>query len=511
MTIEQRAMKGLHLCLPALFLIATSARCGVAEEARKFCDPEELLSLARAHFSAADRDGDGKLTMDELLSSYPAAEHADRKRQFAEFDSAGDGKLSRGEFAKLFMPNDDRGEVPDPIVEIEEEALSKMRAVFDAADREGAGVLVRGDWPEKQIARQIPALAVIQFDQWDKNRDGKVDDAEVRWLLDVSYGLRRPDGRPLRTANGPVLSWNYVRLLDTDHDGGLSREEFVPKYMLGEAKNAELFSKLDTNHDGRLDDDEMASAFWRDTLGEFFSLDADGDGRLRTEDLLKFGYAEGICQRTVRACDDDGDGTLSFIEFRATTFENPTSDWYATRRDADDDGRLSWKEFNIEEPPALTAQCRYIFDRFDLDKDGYLSYAEWDFEVNLAKVPPEESFRIKDLDGDGKLTFSEVFAEKKPADGDPRALDRFEMRLAAAESRFLSDDRDGNGYLDLDEHTRSLQSAVEAARRHSNRRTMLEGNYYVRKGVLVVNEIAFLAIVWWVVRRTKPRRVNGRK
>jgi Ca2+-binding EF-hand superfamily protein len=312
-----------------------------------------------------------------------------------------------------------------------------------------------------------------------------------------------------------VLSWNYVRLLDSDRDGGLSRDEFVPKYSLGEAKNAERFSELDADQDGRLDDDEMAPAFWRDTLGEFFSLDADGDGRLTTEDLLKFGYAEEICRRTVRACDDDGDGKLSFIEFRATTFENPTSDWYVPRRDADDDGRLSFKEFYIEEPPLLTSQCRYIFGRFDLDKDGYLTYAEWDFEVDLAKVPPEESFRIKDLDGDGKLTFSEVFAEKKPADGDPRAMDRFEMRLAAAENRFLSDDQDGNGYLDLDELTRSQQSAMEAAQRHSkaNRKMMLEGNYYVRKGVLVVNEIAFLAVVWWVVRRTKPKKaeVDGRQ
>ncbi|MGH7138355.1 MAG: EF-hand domain-containing protein, partial [Pirellulales bacterium] len=184
----------------------------------------------------------------------------------------------------------------------------------------------------------------------------------------------------------------------------------------------------------------------------------------------------------------------------------PSSDWYASRRDADNDGRLSWKEFNIEEPPMLTAQCRYIFRRFDLDKDGYLSYAEWDFEVDLEKVPPEAWFAAKDLDGDGKLTFSEVFAEKKPADGDPRAMDRFEMRVAAAENRFLSDDQDGNGYLDLDELTRSRQSASEAARRHSkalsNRKTMLEGNYWVRKSVLVVNEIVFLAIVWMVVRRT---------
>ena len=152
--------------------------------------------------------------------------------------------------------------------------------------------------------------------------------------------------------------------------------------MLGEAKNAERFSQLDADQDGRLDDDEMAPAFWRDTLGEFFGLDADRDGRLTTEDLLKFGYAERIARRTVRACDEDGDGKLSFIEFRATTFENPTSDWYVPRRDADNDCRLSWKEFYIEEPPALTAQCRYIFGRFDLNKNGFLTADEWEFQVN---------------------------------------------------------------------------------------------------------------------------------
>lgn len=526
MNVAKRAVR--HACVGVLFYIAlfygalfcaaivsVTSPCTAAEQtpsdaedARRVCDPEQLLSLARAHFSAADRDGDGMLSTDELLSSYSATEHADRKRQFAEFDNDGDGKLSRGEFGKLFLPTDDRGDVRDPIVEIEEEALSKMRALFSAADRDGLGALARGDWPEKQIAREIPSVADVPFDQWDQNRDGKVDDAEVRWLLDVTYGLRRPDGRPLRTLNARVLSWNYVRMLDTDRDGVLSRDEFVPKFFLGEAKSAERFTELDADKDGRLDDDEMAPAFWRDTVWEFFSLDADLDGRLTTEDFFKFGYAEGICRRTVRACDDDGDGKLSFNEFRATTFENPTSDWYASRRDADNDGRLSWKEFYIEESPLLAAQCRYIFGRFDLDKDGYLSYAEWDFEVDLAKVPPEESFRIKDLDGDGKLTFQEVFAEKKPADGDPQAMERFEMRLAAAENRFQSDDRDSNGHLDLEEFNRSQQSAIEAARRQSkalsNRQTMLQGNYWVRKSVLVVNEIAFLAVVWAVMRRSRP-------
>ncbi|MGH7139350.1 MAG: hypothetical protein ACREHD_26695, partial [Pirellulales bacterium] len=277
-------------------------------------------------------------------------------------------------------PVDERGDVPDPIVEIEKAALAKWQAIFAAADGNRDAALSRSEWPEERIEAEMPALNGVSFELWDRDGSGTVTVEEGAGLLEVAYGLRRPDGRLLRTAKGLVLSWNYIRLLDRDGDGGLSRDEFVPKYLLGEAKNAARFSELDADQNGRLDDDEMAPAFWRDTLGEFLGLDADRDGRLTTEDILKFGYAEGIGRRTVRACDDDGDGKLSFIEFRATPFENPSSDWYAPRRDADNDGRLSWKEFYTEKPPLLIGQNRFIFDRFDRNHDGFLSVLEFTIE-----------------------------------------------------------------------------------------------------------------------------------
>ncbi|HET6880605.1 MAG TPA: EF-hand domain-containing protein [Pirellulales bacterium] len=461
-----------------------------------------------------DADRDGFVSRDECLATAPEAERIERMRRFLVFDFDGDGKLSGDEYRAMMAPPDERGAVPDPMFEAEQAALEKWEALFSSADQSGAGGLTRRHWPARQIAGELPVLADIGFDLWDRDGNGEVDRQEGRWLLEVAYGLSQLDGRPIRTRSGRVFSWYYFRGLDRNADGALSREEFVSGHHQGKEKNSALFVELDADRDGRLTAEETFSLLWQDMVGWFLGFDRDRDGYLTHDEFLNMGWATSLARRSVRAFDDDGDGKISFREFRGTTFANESSDWMRLRRDADNDGRLSWQEFYLEKPPLLIAQSRWFFDRFDLDHDGFLSYAELEFEVDVAKSPPEIVFQSKDLDGDGKLVLAEMFTETKPTEGNTELLDRYEMRLAAAENRFLSDDQDGNGYLDIDELVQSQQSAMEAASRHSkvlsNRKTMLEGNYWVRKGVLVVNEIAFLAIVWMVVRRAgKSKRGLG--
>lgn len=79
-----------------------------------------------------------------------------------------------------------------------------------------------------------------RFDQLDRNHDGYLDEADLPPLAHTNRVLAQKFRAMLRVA-------------DADHDGRISREEFV-------AAGARLFERLDANHDGYVDRDEIRLA-----------------------------------------------------------------------------------------------------------------------------------------------------------------------------------------------------------------------------------------------------------
>src|SRR5487761_1591418 len=227
MKIDQRAPIGTRLRL-ATFILAVLGWARIAWPD----DLTELLRRVAAEFAKADRDGDAQVTADELRASYHGADRNERIRRFTEFDGNADDKLGRSEFFRLLSSAEERGDIFDPIAELEQTALAKFQAEFAAAGGDGAHPLSRGEWPGKQISQEMPAVATANFEQWDKNRDGQVEADEGRWLLEVAYGLTQPDGRPIRTPTGRVLSWYYFRGLDKNQNGVLDRDEFLSGHNL---------------------------------------------------------------------------------------------------------------------------------------------------------------------------------------------------------------------------------------------------------------------------------------
>ncbi|MGH7139014.1 MAG: EF-hand domain-containing protein, partial [Pirellulales bacterium] len=248
----RQARVGALFC-GALVCAALLSVCGLSAAAEQTPSDAAEAREPTDEFRGRDADGDERLSLEELLSGQPETEHASLRQRFVTLDFDGSGDLDREEFRKISSPPRERGNIPDPIADLERATAEKWREAFAEADGDGDGALSSKQWPAERMALAAPELADLTFQAWDRDRSGTVTVEEGAGLLEVAYGLRRPDGRPLRTENGRVLSWNYVRMLDTDRDGVLSRDEFVPKYFLGEAKNAERFSELDADQDGRLD------------------------------------------------------------------------------------------------------------------------------------------------------------------------------------------------------------------------------------------------------------------
>jgi Ca2+-binding EF-hand superfamily protein len=485
-----------------------------------------------------DIDGDGKLSWPEFLSEKSPYAIELYREYFRRFDRDRNGSLSQDELDFVVEPNRARQTattsivaapkskgaaspdrslaVDDPIGRWMERRLSQLLEMFRELDDDQDGRLPRGEWPPSKANEVDRDLYALPRTAWDRNSDGAIDADECRELLEIAYGIRRPDGAVLRTPTGGLVDCLFIRNADKDSDGFLSLDEFSGSYWAGgREQNAVIFRQLDKDNDSRLSFAEAAAnPALNTTIGQMFAArDKNSDGYLDREEAVSGGpkWQQNVASRVIPAFDDNRDGRLSPSEFGGTPLANYSSDFYRQRKDANDDGQLSWEEFYSEKNPFAIAVCREYFSRFDRDHNEILSLDELDFLVDANKVAVEVAFKVQDQNRDGRLDLNEVFSEQKPSQADALALERYELRLAAAENKFMSADSDANGSLNLEEFTRSRQAAMEMAKRHSDalaqRDRLLGGSYWARKGVFVVNEFAILYGAWLILRR-KPKRVS---
>ena len=190
-----------------------------------------MLAQAKERFARTDRNGDGKLTADEL----PA------ERFLQMMDENKDGAVDEAEFLAFVKQ---RGRSGD-----------RDGKGGDRKGRRGRlneGMLRRFDRNKdgKVDADEFPGRAEL-FKRMDANGDGVLDAADIEAAKAgrKGGGKGKPDGKPA----GPVTpaSGSLIERCDTDGDGRLHRAEF-------HGSGAE-WRALDKNGDGWVTADEIAA------------------------------------------------------------------------------------------------------------------------------------------------------------------------------------------------------------------------------------------------------------
>lgn len=342
---------------------------------------EEVSAAHRPAFDKLDVDASSGVSLAEHLANVPNDQHARARQEFLVMDFDADGELTFSEYLAL------QGvDVPDPWIELAAKAWESFQSILQSADANGDEALARSEWPKETIPEKLPGFGAKTFSQWDANQDGNVTSDEARRGIDVGFGLCLPTGDLARWPDGTVLKWNYLREIDKNRDGIVTRAEFAAGHSLGRQKNTELFAELDQDGNGQLTSAEIPTldVFRVNLVRTFLSLDADLNGKLSPEELAeKWQPAQKnpvVLELGMAAFDDDHDGFLSLSEFRLS----PLGGLHVTVqllhcRDANQDGAISFKEFHSKASPLFAGIAGEVFRRYDRDSDGQLTIDEYDF------------------------------------------------------------------------------------------------------------------------------------
>ena len=121
--------------------------------------------------------------------------------------------------------------------------------------------------------------------------------------------------------------------------------------------------------------------------------------------------------------------------------------------------------FTTKPPETISKK---LFNSFDLNKDGFVSFRELMTSLSLIMKGTNEEklkwlFRIYDLDDDGRITMDEVFdvveSMHTTAEGNVMGMGcaQVALRTAEIEHMFRMVDKDSNGYWSVEEFVSSMQ------------------------------------------------------
>ena len=222
-----------------------------------------------------------------------------------------------------------------------------------------------------------------------------------------------------------------LEAVDTDGDGKISYEEFIPIAfrILVEITRDEMVEAADAAASARTDRAEsvlvhsLSQEELTQTLTQIFQeADKDGSGRLDREEFTQalissdVGFSEEEIQVLGAAVDVDADGLISFDEFAPLAYDLLVE--HIARAldtaEAEDAARLQAKEMLVHgmSREELEKTLRDIFKQHDTDNSGFLDEAQFydclnQSELGLSAEEIEHFRNAIDANADGKIDFDE--------------------------------------------------------------------------------------------------------
>jgi len=291
--------------------------------------------------------------------------------------------------------------------------------------------------------------------------------------------------------------------LDKNRDGKLAVDEFLDGSIGRAAGNKqEEFGQLDGDGDGFLSFDEyrkLPKPKRPDPKTEMSKLDGDGDGKLTLEEYLSDKGAKVAGRRTFLRQDTNEDGLVTLDELKRWPNSSELSQAVRFKmRDDDQDGKLTVIEFNLwREDMGKLLAGEADFARHDDDGDGFLTPKEFQFTYVAGGPSPEALFEKLNSNGDSRLTLDEM-------------TDSMSLRESGrVVDTFAEFDTNDDGALDLDEF-KARQDELDD-RRHA--RTAPPKWAWWRKllvavGCLITGGVALVLLVPWR-RIWRPGRLRG--
>jgi Ca2+-binding EF-hand superfamily protein len=203
---------------------------------------------------------------------------------------------------------------------------------------------------------------------------------------------------------GPPRSMEAWKLADSDHDGFISKAEFdaMPRIMnLPEEKRENLFKRLDKDADGKLSREELAPLGKpRDgkdaPMKRLWELDSDKSGGISFEEFkagqLFMKLPPEKQQEVFHRLDTDGDGVITPKDKPEPPFKHPNRP-----EDGGERGQINRK--------------------LDLDGDGALSFEEFrkgGAVKNLTEDEQKDRFELIDRNKDHKISPEDFPAPPSP-------------------------------------------------------------------------------------------------